>query len=336
MGIFRPITRRSKLRGLIIVAGAVTVTASGFWSTPAFAGVPVSAVGWWTNAAVKPSPPKGGIAVSLDPSGSTSVAAIRIDTGAAGVSQASLQLTEAGGEGQQVATVEACPASDSWTPADGGTISDAPKASCATKVDLTRSASGVWTGNIYPLLSGKTGLVSIAVLPGPPPSGLPAGVFQLDFQPPVVQGEVVAPSTSGPVSSSPVVAAPVAQPAPTASAPPPAAPVPSAGSAPAALPSSTPVAQSSQAPAAVPAPARPPTRPAPASAPASGGGDYTATFPAAGASDSRSVSAATIAFWMAMALLIGAAAGALHWLRAEDKLPSLPWRRTNLFQPPTQ
>lgn len=337
--------RRPKLSALFIGATAVGVVAAGGWTTPARADVPVSAVGWWTNAAVKPSPPKGGIAVSLDPTGSTSTAAIRINTGSGGVSRATLQLTEAGGDGQQVASLEACPTDNSWKPADGGSLSDAPKASCATKVDLARSASGVWQGDIYPLLSGSTGSVSIAIVPGSPPSGLPAGVFQLDFQPPVVLGALAAAAPAGPASPS-AVGSPSSSAAPVRSAPA-AAAAPMAGAATSsptanslgAVGSQSPVQSSvqTQAPSLSPSVNSQATNRAEASGAANTGGDLTEHFPAASpaASDKKAVSIATIVFWLAMALVIGSGAGVLHWVRAEHLLPALPWqRRANLFERP--
>lgn len=338
--------RRFRMRSLIIGAMAATVVGAISWPAAAIAGVPVSAVGWWTNAAVKPSPPKGGIAVSIDPSGSTSTAAIRIDTGSGGVSRATLQLTEANGEGQQVATLEACPSDNSWKPAQGGSLSDAPKASCATNVQLARSASGIWQADIYPLLSGKTGSVSIAIVPGPPPSGLPAGVFQVDFQPPVVQGEVIAASNAGPAT--PLTGAPQPSPArSTASAPAAAAPTPSAGASASDLSAGASDVAAGQLPAQVPSPAQAPSLSpsansrATTSSEATGapntGGDFTARFPAAtsAASGNKAISTATVLFWLVMALVIGSLAGGLHWARAERMLPSLPWRRrANLFERP--
>jgi hypothetical protein len=334
--------RRPPTRSLVIAAMAATVVAAGAWPVPAIADVPVSAVGWWTNAAVKPSPPNGGIAVSIDPSGSTSTAAIRINTGAGGVSRATLQLTEASGEGQQVATLQACAADNSWKPVQGGNLSDAPKASCTTSVQLARSASGVWQADIYPLLSGQTGSVSIAIVPGPPPSGLPAGVFQLDFQPPVVQGEVVAATNTAPAA--PLTSAPQSSPGGSpASAPAAAAPAPAAGATTSNLPAVNSAAPASQLPAQVQAPSLSPsansqaTNRAEATGAPSTNGDFTAHFPAAGsaASAKKAISTATVLFWLAMALVIGSVAGGLHWARAEKMLPSLPWRRrANLFERP--
>jgi hypothetical protein len=174
-------------------------------STPAQAAVPVSAVGWWTRSPSPAAPPDGGIAVGEAPDGNLSVAAIRISTGG-GASGAKLTLAESGGQGQEAASLQVCTTADGWNSAAGDDIGLAPRPDCPTEpVLLARDAAGSWTADLSTLVAGKTGEVSLMIVPGPPPAAVPgvaaAGAFQVAFNPPTVDG-TVAPEASDSSSGS--------------------------------------------------------------------------------------------------------------------------------------
>lgn len=187
-------TKRWSALGL----GALLVLLLG-GSTPAEAAVPVSTVGWWTRSPSPAAPPEGGIAIGQAPDGNLSVAAIRIST-AGGASGAKLTLAESGGEGQEAASLQVCTTADAWNSAAGDDLALAPRPECPDEpVLLTRADDGSWTADLTTLVTGKTGDVSLMILPGPAPAEVPgvavAGAFQVAFTPPTVDG-TVAPESS--------------------------------------------------------------------------------------------------------------------------------------------
>src|SRR5205823_4401247 len=124
-------------------------------------------VGWWTQSPAPGTPPAGGIEVGAAPSGAVSVAAMRFDL-QGGATSATVQLAEANPNsgGAPVAALQACLTSSSWQAASGGAYDQAPQAQCGNAVQLTRDSSGVWRGDLMPLLNGKTDSVSVMIVPG--------------------------------------------------------------------------------------------------------------------------------------------------------------------------
>lgn len=203
--------RRALVAGILGVALVLAIPGA------AHAEVPVSQVGWWTRSPTPPAVPDGGISVGAAPDGALTVGAVVVDAGG-GASGASLRLVESsGGTGAQVAGIRVCPTSTSWSAADGGPMTDAPKDECkAASVPMKRGADGTWTAKVQELLAGKTGAVGLIVVPA-----ANAVAFQLSFAPPTVDGSVsegAAPETqtttattfapSGSSSGSPSFAAP--------------------------------------------------------------------------------------------------------------------------------
>ena len=175
------------------------------WQPAQAAGASVVELGWWTRTA-STTTPAGGFQVGKSPDGADSaVTAFRIDVDGE-VSKAILILVEVGGQFQEGAGIDVCPTTSAWTVAVGGPIDQAPAADCeSAKVPLTRNAtSNQWIGDLAPLLSGKTGEVSVVLKPG--------------------AVTTIAPPTPPAVPSPPVV--PPLVPVPTVPAPPPEATVP--------------------------------------------------------------------------------------------------------------
>lgn len=144
-----------------LLVGVVLLSFPG----PASAEGEVVAVGWWTRLPTA-SAPEGGVNVGSAPDGPNSVAAVRIDLGS-GLTSLTVSATEEGGT-TETATVRVCPASDVWTPAEGGALGDAPDIDCASGVAFERNDDGVWTADVTSLVAGRTGTASIGfVADGP-------------------------------------------------------------------------------------------------------------------------------------------------------------------------
>jgi len=182
-----PLTAGSFRRFGVVVILPVLILV-GVW-VPAQADVPVDKVGWWTRAAVPPSVTDGGIAVGVAPDGALTVGAIELSVGA-GASGTSLRLVETAGEGQQVAAIQACPTGNGWSADKGGDpATSAPKDQCSiAAVPFRRSDDGSWSADLDPLAAGKSGELSIMVVPAA--GQTPVGAFQISFAPPIVGGEV--------------------------------------------------------------------------------------------------------------------------------------------------
>jgi hypothetical protein len=157
-------SRRISIPVLVLLSA---VTAWAGWQPARAAGATVVETGWWTRTA-STTTPAGGFQVGKTPDGADSAVTafrIRVD---GDVSKAILILVESGGQFQQGAAIDACPTSAAWAVAAGGPIDQAPAADCgAAKVPLTRNeSSGSWTADLLPLLSGRTGEVSVVLKPG--------------------------------------------------------------------------------------------------------------------------------------------------------------------------
>ena len=289
----------------IVVAIAVAVVPMTAGLAPAGAEVPVRAVGWWTRSPAPPTVPSGGVAVGNAPDGPLTVAAVRIDVGG-GATGTTLKLAEAGGQGQQVAAIQACPAADTWSTENGGDLSHAPKASCdVAKAPLARGADGTWSGDVQKLVEGKTATVSLAILPDTSQS--PVSAFQISFAAPVVRGSVSTSSSSGTDSS--FQGATSSSPATSGFASP-----------------TTPPAASFSIPASPSV--SPPTTAAPAAAtPGSTEGPTTqiaarryGALPRVRGGNGRSVTKLSVLLWLLIALVVGGSAAGLHWAEAEGRL----------------
>ena len=187
--------KRSHRRGALALALAIGASVSG--SGPALADAQITEVGWWRSVAVS-QPPPGGVAVGSNLSGPSAVAAFRVSVGDEAPLTAELTLMEAGNVAGEAAPLQICPTADEWTPAEGGTIDQAPTADCeAGSVVVARSSEGAWTADVASLLQGDT--VSLMLVPGDtadsadPLAG--AATYEVSFEPPTL-------TATAPVSSS--------------------------------------------------------------------------------------------------------------------------------------
>ena len=158
----------------------------------------VTAVGWWSRSPAQQAP-TGGFAVANAPDGPVTVAALVLDTGEAGVLTATLEAVETGGIGGEAAAVQVCPAADGWAAESGAALDDAPEADCeSASVAFERDAEAeVWTADLLPLLSGRTGIVSLALVPGEAAEGaLPAVAFDVRFAKPSLDAVAGTPASA--------------------------------------------------------------------------------------------------------------------------------------------
>jgi hypothetical protein len=145
----------------------------------------IVAVGWWTRSATQQAP-KEGLAVATAPDGPVTLAAISVSVGDAEVISASLQAVETGGFAQDASSIQACYTADNgWKPVEGGSLDDAPQPACGDgSVLLSRDGDArIWSGELGQLFAGRTGTVSIMLVPGdevsqsappaPPAPGVP-------------------------------------------------------------------------------------------------------------------------------------------------------------------
>jgi hypothetical protein len=155
-----------------LVASTVFVALAG-GGARADSGGAVTEFGWWTQVPGATTQAGGGFQVADSPAGQLSVAAIRISITASSLVSAKLVLPEA----QQIgsAIVQVCRTTSTWTAASPGTWDKKPTPDCATPIPLVRDAASTsWSADVMALLSSGPGEVSLMVVPGPPPAGLPA------------------------------------------------------------------------------------------------------------------------------------------------------------------
>lgn len=161
-------------RLLAVAAAAVALVLV----VPPAATAGVNSVGWFTRNPAA-SAPEGGLQVANAPDGVVSFGAISALEDGKSISSATVTLKETG---QQVnntsATLRACRAAGSFK-SGRGTFAQGPKADCDLgSVEVTRDASGTWTGDVTSLVAGaETPAVAIVPAPG-------AGLFQVTFGPP--------------------------------------------------------------------------------------------------------------------------------------------------------
>lgn len=165
------------MKARVMLATVLVACLAAFFApgTRAAVGEPatITAVGWWTLATGVPRG-AGGFQVAQDPTGGDmSIGAVKIKLSAAKLSSALFVLNEASSSNRaDGAGMFACLTTSDWTPADPGLWTDLPKRDCSKQVQMVRSATQqAWSANLLPLLSGKTGVVSVMFLPGAPPPG---------------------------------------------------------------------------------------------------------------------------------------------------------------------
>jgi hypothetical protein len=162
-----------RLVGAAIVVLAVLVPASPMPAQGEGEAATITETGWWTRRP-SPSAPAGGFEVANAPDGPLSVAALRILIEPGDLTQAILVLKEASGLGQDAAGIKVCLTTATWTAANGGPLSAAPRGDCNRSIDLKRDATtATWSAELLPLLSGQKGTASIVVVPGPDTVPLP-------------------------------------------------------------------------------------------------------------------------------------------------------------------
>jgi hypothetical protein len=166
-------------RAFIAIAGAAVL----FGYAPAASAqdaASVTAVGWWTQRPGASALPDGGFEIAGAPSGPISEAALRVEVRSAQISFALLELTESSQVFGSVAGINACPTTDSWKPANPGAWGDAPTPRCeSVEVPLSRSDTGLWTGDVSRLL--RVGTVSIVLVGVPATSDGAPIAFQTVF-----------------------------------------------------------------------------------------------------------------------------------------------------------
>jgi hypothetical protein len=194
------------------VAGALLVAATSVLAIPSARAAATPAVvetGWWTRSPAQ-SAPADGVAVGVAPDGPTSVAAVRLDLGDTGVTSASLAATEAGGTLQSLAGLRVCFAATPWTAVRGGPLADAPAADCSNQaVRMTRADSGAWSADITPFTSGRTGVVSVMIVPEPDAGAVPGvpSAYDVQLAAPTLTATPV--PAAAPTSEPPPIPAPV-------------------------------------------------------------------------------------------------------------------------------
>lgn len=289
------------------VAVSLLVLALAFLAVPAGqASVPVPDVGWWTDSPAPPTVPSGGIGVGRGANGRLAIGALRLAV-EGGASGTVLHLAEAGGQGGPLAALRACPTDDRWSAAAGEPLARAPRDACArASAALVRADDGTWTGDVQALVAGAEGEVSLVVVPDPAAS--PAAPFQLAFGPPRVDGST-APARS-PDGTSTTTTTTEATAATTTTAP--------------VAEDDGDTGAGNESAFAAPLPATSPFAAVATEADAAVGEDEPATVgpvpyrvarPALASSARHHVTRATVAGWVLLASLVGAAAGALHWAR---------------------
>ncbi|HEX4904973.1 MAG TPA: hypothetical protein VFU93_05960 [Acidimicrobiales bacterium] len=161
----------------------------------------IARVGWWTRSPSADAP-EGGVVVGAAADGAESIAAIEVDLdgGADGVQ---LALAEAGGSLQDAASVLVCVTDDTWVPADGGDLADAPEPDCDESVAMVRE-DGTWQADVGALLEGRVDRVTLVLVPSPSATPIPGVLvpFEVELEQPVLTAPP-SPTTSRPASPTP-------------------------------------------------------------------------------------------------------------------------------------
>lgn len=180
------------MRASRLAMAALVVVAAAALPRPepagAQAGVSITDVGWWTRRPGASPLPPGGFEVAEAPDDDLSIAALRMrSTGRA--TRATLVLDEAGGTRQDMASLQVCATTTTWSASNPGAYEDRPVANCSSgAITLNRTGSS-WSANVLPLV-GSGATTSLVVLPATPSSGLPVDSFQITFASARVEAEV--------------------------------------------------------------------------------------------------------------------------------------------------
>ena len=198
--------RRAVAVGAVALAGVLLLVGAG----TAAAAASIVDVGWWTRSPGQRAP-KGGFAVAQAPDGPTTVAALRLDLGSAGVQSAELEAVETGGLNADGAVVEACVVSSAWKEEAAGDLDDAPADTCENQsVAFERDGDAeTWTVDLAPLLRGRTGSASVAIVPAEPEGDLPAVGFEVRLARPMLHARPAAATPAAPAPSPPPQSEPV-------------------------------------------------------------------------------------------------------------------------------
>jgi hypothetical protein len=131
------------------------------------------------------------------------------------VTSASVAVDEAGGTLTDLAALRVCYAVTPWSAADGGPMVEAPAPDCSNQAVALAREAGVWRADISPFTAGRTGLVSVMVVPDPAAvSGLPAA-YDVQFDAPALTAVAAASAAAPPRQPAPAPsAAPVFDPEP--------------------------------------------------------------------------------------------------------------------------
>lgn len=211
-----------RVRSVAALAAVVVVGLLGSGASGAAAAPPVVAVGWWTSNPAATAP-EGGVAVGWGAGSATTVAAVRVDLGG-GARRLVLELPEDSVVGA-VSGVAVCVTADTWAPAAGGPLEDAPATECPSDAAVLRADGGTWTADVTGLVAGRTGTVSFAVVPDG--GTLP---WEVRFGEPAARLTPVPPATTTTTTSptTTTTAAPAVVSPPPAAPPPPRTPLTSA------------------------------------------------------------------------------------------------------------
>src|SRR4051812_29063595 len=116
-------------RSVALVVGALLVT-SVIMGAPAGA-VSDTASGYWSTAPVGPGVPSKGMWVAADPAGPVAVAALRLTLGEGEAAPVILSLKLERQVPNGSAAIYACPTTAAWQPAEAGPMSAAPTYDCS-------------------------------------------------------------------------------------------------------------------------------------------------------------------------------------------------------------
>jgi len=195
-------------RTVAVVALLIALVATGaLWCAPAAlaAGDPVQVqdIGWWSNRAASLPRGAGKLEVAHDPSGSQSVAALRLSMSGP-VDHAIVILNEdVGAVNATTSALRLCAAADAWTPADRGPINEAPAADCARgQLDMTRDATfGRWTVDVGPLVTAAAAAGASTASVIITPVGVKSlGIVDLGFVLPFSTVQLLVPAGAAPAT----------------------------------------------------------------------------------------------------------------------------------------
>lgn len=178
---------------------AVAVVVAKLTIPPAGATAATPVIGWWSQApgdaltaGPAPAVPAGGLYVANGPTAAAAISALRVDGAGAGEGTVRVTLALAPDATASTTSIAACPTTRSWTPANGGSLDQAPTFDCTLGAALgtvdTNASTVTW---ILPPSFAHDGAVDVALVPA---AG--AAPFNAPFQAPADGAvDVAAPET---------------------------------------------------------------------------------------------------------------------------------------------